>query len=667
MKTSCQWLTDFLAAVPPAREAGEILTMGGFPVEEFDHVDGVDVMDVEITSNRPDLLSHVGIARELAALAGGSFKRDEAAPKEVADRADATASVTIERPDLCPHYTARILRNVKIAPSPEWMQKRLEQIGLRPINNVVDVTNYVLFELGQPLHAFDFDQLAGGRIVVRNAREGETLKTLDGMERRLTPDMLVIADAETPAALAGVMGGERSEVTGATTNILLESARFDPLNVRNTSRRLKLMSDSSYRFERGLDPTLAVRAAARAAELILETAGGELLSGYAEAGSGAYEPKQITLRWSELRRLLGVDLPHDAVTDALARLGLSPREVDGGLETTVPSHRLDLSIEADLIEEAARVVGYDKIPLRESITVQVKGQDPALQATGVIRDALVAAGYFEAVTFSFVSDALSKAFVAEGTALRRVDTNVRKADGHLRPSVLPGLVEAIRYNESVGNGPAKVFETGSAFWRDNDGPQEQRRLAFAGGTDYADCRGAVELVLQRLDATRSIRVEPHDAAGFGKGACGRVLWDGHAIGHVGLLAQDVVEALDLRHRPAIAELDVDALVAGYRPVPENKPLARFPSARRDVSLVVKDRVAYSDLADLVTEMKLADVVGVDHGGTYRGKPLAKGTKSVTLTLVFRRESGTVPREAADAEIERLVTSARERFGAEVRT
>ena len=667
MNISCEWLTDFLTPVPPAREAGETLTMGGYPVENFDNIGGVDVIDVEVTSNRPDLLCHAGVARELAALGGGKFSLKNASPREAGPAVVDATSVTIEATDLCPHYTARIIRGVKVGPSPDWMQKRLEQVGLRPINNLVDVTNYVLFELGQPLHAFDFDHLAGGRIVVRRAREGETLKTLDGFDRKLTPDMLVIADADKPVALAGVMGGESSEVTENTVNVLLESARFDPLSVRNTSRRLKLMSDSSYRFERGLDPTLAERASLRACELILETAGGELLSGHVEAGSGAVEPKTITLRSSELKRILGTDLPENEVKQGLASLGLSPESVDGGLECTVPTHRLDIGIEADLIEEAARVVGYDKIPLRDAITVQVKPRDLAIEATNVIRDAMVAAGYHEAVTFSFASDALAKHFLPEKHALRRVDANVRKADGHLRPSVLPGLIDAVRYNESVGNGEAKVFEIGSAFYRDADGqPCEHRRLAFAGGTDFSACRGAVELVLNRLDPTRTVRVEPASRPGFGEGACGRVVWGDEELGYIGLIDKAAADAVDLRHRPCIVEIAVDPMVAGYKPIPTNRPLPRFPTARRDVSLVVKESVAFNELSDLLQKLELSDVVGVEHGGTYRGKPLAKGTKSVTLTLNFRRDDGTVPREAADAEIAKFVEKAKADLGAEVR-
>ena len=664
MRISTDWLADYLSPVPATDVAGEALTMAGYPVEEVDVVDGVDVMDVEITSNRPDLFSHVGVARELAAVAGGTFKVEAAEPTPSGE--PLSIDVAIDAGDRCPHYTARLLRDVTVGPSPQWMQRRLIHVGLRPINNVVDVTNYVLFELGQPLHAFDADRF-DGNVVVRLARDGEILRTLDGIDRKLTATDLVIADQSKAIALAGVMGGEATEVTAETKNVLLESARFDPLSVRNTSRRLKLQSDSSFRFERGLDPTLAHRASKRAAQLIIDTAGATLANGVAEAGSDARDPAPLAMRWSRLERLLGVELPRAEVITAFEKLGLKPRETGDGVETSVPSHRLDLSIEADLIEEAARVVGYDRIPERETITVRVRPADNALRANDVIRDAMTAAGCDEAVTFSFVGDALKEHFLPGDAKLRRVDANVRKADGHLRPSLLPGLLQSVRHNEAVGNGVVRLFEVGAAFWSDDNGPSEVRRLGLAGGESYAACRGILEAVLGRLDPSRKVVVEPAEAPGFGKGACGRVIWGDEAVGHVGLCEAAVVEALDLRHTPTIAELDYDALVRGLNEPTSPGPLARFPAATRDLSLVVADRVAYGELAGLANELDLVDLVGVEHGGTYRGKPLDRGTKSVTLTLVFRRDDATVPREHAEGQVERLAKVAQERFNATVRT
>ncbi|CAA9428457.1 MAG: Phenylalanyl-tRNA synthetase beta chain, partial [uncultured Phycisphaerae bacterium] len=474
MKISLEWLSQYLPGPLDAQAAADALTHGGLPVEVIERHGDDTVLDVEVTSNRGDCLSHLGVARELAALLGRRFDDVNPAARESAAPAGSATSVRIEAPDLCPHYTARILRGVRIRPSPAWMTRRLEAVGLRPVNNVVDVTNYVMFELGQPLHAFDFDRLDGRQIVVRRAAAGEKLISLDGHERALSPDMLVIADAARPAALAGVMGGRDSEVSGATVNVLLESARFDPLAVRQAARALAMRSDSSYRFERGLDPTLPERASRRAAQLILETAGGELLAGDASAGEPDFAPKRLALRLPRLKQVLGIELPVEAVVDALRRLGLAPVLQGDRVETTVPSYRLDLNIEVDLIEEVARVVGYDKIPIRDEIAIRLTPPDPDLSTIETIRSTLVGAGYFEAITFSFVSDALAPDFVdaADGSAapgkkggpgglpLPRADAAVRKADAHLRPSILPGLLEAVRRNETVGTPDARLFEIG---------------------------------------------------------------------------------------------------------------------------------------------------------------------------------------------------------------
>src|SRR5688572_25546597 len=376
MNISLEWLRDFLPKPVDAGAAADALIRGGFPVENIVQRGEDTVLDVEVTSNRGDCLSHVGVAREMSALLNVPFKSEQSRPAETGPPVKDVTSVVIEARDLCPHYVARVIRGVKIGPSPAWMVRRLEAVGLRSINNVVDVTNYVMFEMGQPLHAFDFDRLRGKKIIVREARLGEKITSIDGHERRLAAGMLVIADAERPVALAGVMGGIDSEVSGATVNVLLESARFDPLSVRKTARALAMKSDSSYRFERGLDPTLPERASLRAAQLILETAGGELLSGAAAAGDAVHKPKQLSLRMGRLKQLLGIEIPLPQVVDALTRLGLAPAPHGNRVNVTVPSWRLDINLEVDLIEEVARVVGYDKVPVRDRIEVRVTAPDP---------------------------------------------------------------------------------------------------------------------------------------------------------------------------------------------------------------------------------------------------------------------------------------------------
>jgi phenylalanyl-tRNA synthetase beta chain len=678
MNTSLQWLTDFLpGAKLDAQAAGEALTRGGLPVEHFEQRGDGDVMlDVEVTSNRSDCLSHVGVARELAALRSLRFHDVEPVAAEAATPATSVTSVRIDVTNRCPHYTARVIRNVKIGPSPDWMVKRLEAVGLRSINNVVDATNYVMFELGQPLHAFDFDRLSGRKIIVREARAGETITSIDGHERKLTPGMLVIADAEKPVALAGVMGGLHSEVSTQTTNLLLESARFDPLSVRRTARALAMKSDSSYRFERGVDPTLARRASLRAAQLILETAGGELLAGVAEAGSDKIQPRRVTLRLERMRRLLGTDIAADEALDALQRLQFAPQLQDGGgagagaIAVTVPSwRRQDITMETDLIEEVARVVGYDRIPVRDTISIIVAPPSPEAQAMEKLRTALVAAGYFEAVTFTFVSDALAGDFLAAGFAgLPRADAAVRKADARLRPSLLPGLLEAVRRNEANGALGAKLFETGPAFGVDAAGQiHESRKLALVGDEDLRATRGAVEALLERLDATRKVRVVPDIRAGFAAGAAGRVEWGGQPIGSLGRIDPKVAEKLSLRAVPTAAELDLPALIAHTQHVPQLRPLPRFPAVTRDLSVVMSEATRYDALENVVRGLNLPNLETVQYVTTYRGKQVEKGQKVVTITLGFRSPTATLTSEQVEGAVQQVVDAAQRELGATLRT
>jgi phenylalanyl-tRNA synthetase beta chain len=669
MKISLEWLREYLPGPLDAQAAADALTHGGLPVETIERAGEDTVIDVEVTSNRGDCLSHVGVARELAALLKREFREVTPTPAEAGSPAASVTKVRVEAPQLCPHYTARVLRGVKIKPSPDWMRRRLEAVGVRPINNVVDVTNYVMFETGQPLHAFDFDKLGGREIIVRTARVGEKLVSIDGHERKLNPTMLVIADAREPVALAGVMGGRDSEVSDATTSVLLESARFDPLTVRRTSRALALKSDSSYRFERGIDPTLPPRASLRAAQLILESAGGELLAGLVEAGGGNVTPKKLSLRLSRLNQLLGIEISAESAMDALARLQLAPSRSDGLIHVTVPGWRLDLNIEADLIEEVARVVGYDKIPVREEIAIRLMPPEPALRTVENIRTTLAAAGFFEAVTVSFVTDALAGEFKPpEAHALPRADPMTRRADAHLRPSMLPGLLEAVRRNETAGTLGARLFEIGSTFWLDPlNKLVERRRLGLVGTEDAREIRGAVELLLGRLDATRGVQVHPEDRPGFAPGACGRVEWGGRAVGYVGKVGRAVAEKIDLREVVCAAELEMDALVAGAQHVPQLKPLPKFPAVRRDLSLVVTESMRFQQLERVVRALDLENLEDLEYVTTYRGKPLEKGTKSVTITLVFRSPTATLTSEQVEASVQRAVEAAKSQLNATLRT
>jgi len=668
MKISLQWLTDYLPGPLDAERAAAALTNGGLPVESIERHGDDAVLDVEVTSNRGDCLSHIGVARELSALLNRDFRDVTPQPKQSATAASSVTSVRIEAAELCPHYIARVMRDMAVKPSPPWLARRLEAVGLRPINNVVDVTNYVMLELGQPLHAFDFDRLEGRRIVVRRARGGEKMVSLDGRERVLSPEMLVIADAARPVALAGVMGGRDSEVSQTTRNVLLESARFDPLSVRKTARALAMKSDSSYRFERGIDLLLPEKASLRAAQLILETAGGELLSGAASAGQPNYAPRRLTLRLEKLARLLGVQLPADEVIGALRRLHLSPLLTGDRIEVMAPSYRLDLNVEVDLVEEVARVIGYDKIPVRDEIAIRLTPPDPAADAIETIRSTLVSGGYFESVTFGWVSDLLAADFTpAEAIGLPRADATVRKADASLRPSILPGLLESVRRNENVGTPDARLFEIGSTFWiAPGGGIDERRRVGLVGSADLREVRGVVELLLNRLDPNREVRVVPEPRSGFARAASGRVEWGGQAVGSIGKIDRTVADKLGLREVPAAAELELLPLVEGAQRVPQQKPLPQFPAVRRDLSLIVPDSTRYVAIESLIRELQPEFLEELEYVTTYRGMPLERGQKSVTVTLVFRSPSATLTSEQVDAAIQRVIGAAKSQLSASVR-
>lgn len=669
MKISLEWLGEYLPGPTDAQRAADALTGGGLPVESIEQHAGDTVIDVEVTSNRGDCLSHVGVARELSALLDREFRDVSPAAKESAAPASSFVSVRIDAPDLCPHYTARVIREVAIRSSPPWLVRRLEAVGLRAINNIVDVTNYVMFELGQPLHAFDFDRLEGRRITVRRAAQGEKLISIDGRERDLGSEMLVIADAVRPVALAGVMGGRDSEVSQTTRNVLLESARFDPLSVRKTARALAMKSDSSYRFERGVDPLLAEKASLRAAQLIIETGGGELLAGLVSAGESGYAPRRLELRLEKLKRVLGIELPPTKVLDALKRLRLSPELKGDRVAVVVPSYRLDLNVEVDLVEEVARIVGYDAIPVRDEIPIRLSPPDPAADVLETIRSVLTSGGYFESVTFGWVSDLLAADFTPpEAIGLPRADESVRKADASLRPSILPGLLESVRRNENAGTGDARLFEIGSTFWlAPGGGVDERRRVGLVGGADLRDVRGVIELLLNRLDLNREVRVVPDARPGYSRAASGRIEWGGQIVGSLGKIDRAVAEKLGLREVPAAAELELLSLVEGARRVPQQKPLPTFPAVRRDLSLVVPESMRYERIDSLIREQQPQFLEDLEYVTTYRGKPLEKGQKSVTIALVFRSPEATLTGEQVDAAVQRVIDAARSRLGATLRT
>src|SRR4051812_37741153 len=441
MIVSWNWLAQYVRLDMPVEALTERLALAGLNHESTAEVGGDLAVDLEVTSNRPDCLSHIGVAREVAVLHGRGLRVPDPRPPESGAAVATQTDVRVEAPDLCPRFTARVVSGVKVGESPWWMRKRLETLGVRPVSNVVDVTNYVMFECGQPLHAYDLDRLGGRRLVVRRARAKESLQAINGKAYELSPEMLVIADAERPVGLAGVMGGLDTEIGRETRNVLIESARFAPMSVRKTARALGLFSPSSYRFERPLDPEVTEWASRRCAELVLETAGGTLHPGVIDVGPPRPARPAITLRLDQIARVLGITIDPEEADRILVALGLRQVSTTPTSRTYVPpSWRSDLEREIDLVEEVARVHGYGHIPEDRAVPLTSAPRGERERVEGAVRGALTGSGFDEAVTFSLVSDALAEPLrPGPPTPPVRVEHPSRRREGALRQSLVPSL------------------------------------------------------------------------------------------------------------------------------------------------------------------------------------------------------------------------------------
>ena len=680
MKTSLQWLNSYLDQPVSAQQVIALLPDVGFPIDSQESVTAStgqsDVrMEVEITSNRGDCLSHVGLAREVAAAAKKKLALpDMTLPTATDAKVETVTRVENHEQTLCPLYTARVIRGVKVGPSPAWLIDRLAAVGLRSVNNVVDVTNFVLFELGQPLHAFDLKRLRGEAIVVRKAKKNEPFTAIDGTKHTLRDDMLVIADAQVPVAIAGVMGGLESEVGSETTDILIESAIFEPLSVRKTSRSLKLKSDSSYRFERGVDPLGVDLASKRAAKLIIELAGGKLCEGVIRVGASAPTPRAIELRVARCNSLLGVKLEASLMVELLERLGLFPRLNQNVITCVVPTFRLDLEREVDLIEEIARLHGLNQIPQREKIELNVRPVQPITVARKRLRETLIAHGYHETITQSFVSPKLGEPFLAAGHTPAAVEHDLRKGEGMLRPSVLPSLLSCRKTNQDVGNTGVKLFEMAACWSRHDDKIVERSELAIlvdaeAGSDGLARTmralRGAIEEVVAALAGNKaSVSLVPADLSICTIAAMIQI--NGVSIGKLGSLSDSLLKAFDLQTGVVVAELDLPSLLALFPPQRKVGALPRFPGIERDLSIVVSDEIHWSDIESHVQSTCPAMLEELRFVTTYRGKPIEAGQKSVTFRMVFRDPQRTLRHDQVDPQVAAVVDCLKQKVAATLR-
>ncbi len=680
MKISVQWLNSYIDQPTDSHEIEQLLTDHGLPIESqvpLDDPPGDVMLDVEVTSNRSDCLSHVGLAREVAAGKGcGLTMPDCDLVNELEPGTDHTGEpcvdVTNDERELCPVYTARIIRGVKVAASPPWLVQRLEAVGLRSVNNVVDVTNFVLLELGQPLHAFDLGKISGPRIAVRRAGERQAIVAIDGSKHTLSRDTLVIADAQGPVAIAGVMGGLGSGVTEATTDILLESAVFDPMAVRRASRALKLTSDSSYRFERGVDPQGVDIASRRAAKLICQLAGGVVAPGAVRVGAEPAPLRTVTMRPARCNRILGLSLTNQQMCQPLDRLGFEPRiePSDQRITCTVPSYRLDIHREVDLIEEVARLHGFDAIPIQPKIHIVAKPVQPTVAAGQKLGRVLVAYGYHEAITFSFLQPKFGLAFVPEGQQPVSVrDTQGGTASPMLRPSVLPSLLACRKSNQDVGNTGVRLFECGTTWTRQAGKIIERRRVAILSDTDdvqhgLREVRGAISELVEQLTGRVELDFVAGDLANMA--AAARIDLDGRRLGYMGLIALSCQQRFELQSAVIGAELDLDTLLEAYPPERTPKPLPRFPAIGRELSVIVDEKVRWGQLQEQILTAKPALLEDLYFMGVYRGKPIPTGKKSVSFRLLFRDPDVTLRHEQVDPQVAIVVQRLENQLGAALR-
>jgi len=650
MKISLNWLRDYVQTPLGPEQIAQTLSDLGFPCEGIDHLEDDTVIDLEITSNRGDCLGHIAIARELAAATGSELKMPDV-QLDQSDRDVAEfASVEIADPRLCPRYTARMVEAVKVGPSPAWMVKRLEAVGMRSVNNVVDATNYAMMETGQPPHAFDYAKIAAGRIVVRRARAGERIVSIDGTMCNLEPDMLVIADAKKPVAIAGVMGGLETEVSEATTTILLEDASFDPVSVRTTSRRLGLASEAAFRFERGVDIQMIDWASKRTCKLITQVAGGKVIRGVVDVYPGKPTPKQVRLRLSRLKTLLGTEIPQQEVIRILAALSFEPR-LDGQVVVcSVPSWRADVYREVDLIEEVARVYGYGRVPTQRKIQIEVVPVGRRERITDQICTFLNGCGYYETINVSFVDSAVAEFFSPGGPNTHlSVSDQARRSANLLRQSLIGSLLNVLKTNINAKNCPCRVFEIANTFIRPEGQtglPVEETKLALAGDVELRELTGVIEGLVRTLQPDAKIAFVPAELAWAEPGA--QITVDANPLGCAGIVSNPVRDLFGFKDvQPCAAELSFERLLQLPRGPLMVKPIPRFPAIRRDLSIIVDEAVRWSQISTAVNSRAPAELEDVQFVGIYRGRGVPSGRKSVTLSLRFRDEDGTLTHEQVD--------------------
>jgi len=693
MKVVYNWLKDFVDVAASAEELASRLALSGTNIGGVENGVQGGVIDAEVTSNRPDCLGLLGIAREIGAIYKTSLKN--VAPKPVesgAAKASDAVSVKIEAPELCGRFTARVIRGVKVAPSPVWMRERLEAAGVASISNVVDVSNYVMLELGHPLHTFDYNLVRNHSIVVRRSKPGEKLKTLDGTERALPPDTCMIADGDGSrlVGVGGIMGGGETEISSSTKNVLIECAWFDPIAIRRAARTMKLHTEASTRFGRGADPEMAEVASRRAAELILQLAGGELLSGVVDVYPGKRLAKKITVTRAEILRVMGADVPDKEIERILGALGFAPVRVgqnrgqEGALlaswECTQPSWRAEVEREIDLIEEIARVYGLDKFPPRLPAARTGAARLPQYEAEARLRERLIGLGYREIVTIPHVDEQRDELFRPAGMAPTKLANPLSEEASVLRSTGSVTMAAAIEWNLNHGQRSVKLFEIGRHYRFNGATPVETPVLAI-GATGEARPQGLYDAARDYsfadlkgdLDAIGTL------AGGIGwldggpdwlnAAKRGKILLKENELGAAGLLAKRVADKYKFRQDVFFAEIALGPLYCAYygaKNARRYEPLPRFPAVERDFSLLLADGVKFADVTKTIQSLGIAEITSIEAADLFRGKNVPGGKYSLMVRVTLQSKAATMT-DAQIAEYStRIVAALEKELGATLR-
>ena len=632
------------------------------------------VFEVEVGANRPDCLSILGMARECAAALGKDVKLPDTTYNETGGDISDYLSVTVKDTDLCERYIARAVKNVRIGPSPKWMRERLVSAGVRSINNIVDITNYVMLETGQPMHAFDYENIRGRQIIVRCARNGESIKTLDDKDRSLTDNMLLICDAEGPIAIAGVMGAENSEIQDTTTTIIFESAKFMQGSTRRTSRALGLPTESAMRFSKGVDTAGSKTAMDRALNLIEQLGAGEIVSGEIDVLSTDLSQKSITSSAKSINARLGTDIPAAEMAKLLERVFINTSVNGDELVSKIPSFRGDITLEDDISEEVARMYGYNNIPTTEMMGEVVRGVIPAeervVDRTKAVLNSL---GCYECITYSFAAvSELEKLGLEAGDRRRnmlRILNPLGDEQGYLRTSPVPDIIKVTSTNLKMKVGSIRLFENGRVYFptADDELPEESKYICIAvcGDEDFFSLKGIVENITDTFGIS-DVQFSPKASVYYHPGRSAAIYFGGEKAGEMGEIHPDVAKAYDIDKKVYVAELSLEAVISASDDTKKYEPLPRFPAAERDLALVLDEDVAAGDVLDCIRKNAGEFFESAQLFDVYTGDQTGEGKKSLAFSIVFRAKDRTLLDEEANAARDAIVAAAETQFGAKMR-